>query len=116
VVCADTHSLFVVDERGPKTLRPRLLMTWDRLPYYEGNAFVPSEQRLAPAALADSVHAGCRWWGVRTRHGGISSDAGAAAMDSLATGPHFRFDMVTVWAGRAGMADSSAAPRDTTAR
>lgn len=102
VFCGDSHSLLVFEHRRPD-VDARLLMTWSRLPYYEGASLIGDSLRATPDALAGAAATGRRWWGLRTRHGGISSAAGAALMDSLARGERRQVDMVTVWAGQAGM-------------
>jgi hypothetical protein len=106
VFCADSHSLFVVENRNP-TADAKLLMTWPRLPYYEGAAFIPDSMRTSLEDLGRTAREGRRWWGVRTRHGGMSSAAGAAAMDSLARGGKREKEMVTLWAGQPGMMSDS---------
>lgn len=105
VFCADSHSLFVVENRHP-AVNTRLLMTWPRLPYYEGASFIGDSMRATPEALESAASEGRRWWGLRTRHGGISSARGAALMDSLARGGREQQDMVTVWAGQPGMMEA----------
>ena len=102
VFCADSHSLFVLENRHPAA-DARVLMTSPELPYYEGAAFIGDSMRATPAELESAARAGRRWWGVRTRHGGVSSTRAAALMDSLALGGSQQEQMVTVWAGRPGM-------------
>lgn len=102
VFCADSHSLFVMEHRHPAA-DVRLVVTWERVPYYEGATFIPDSMRTTPAAVAAAARGGRRWWGLRTRHGGISSAAGAALMDSLARGGRDHLDMVTIWAGQPAM-------------
>jgi hypothetical protein len=105
VICCDTHSMFTMRYRFPSA-DVRLLMTWPRLPYYEGAVFIPDSLRLVPDSLEALSVRGQRWWGLRTRHGGIPSDQGAMLMDSLAKGPRAQLDMVTLWAGTPGMTTS----------
>jgi hypothetical protein len=99
LVFADTHSLFTFRHRLGPAAPQALLMTWPGLPYYEGAAFVPDSLRMSPAELRAEVAAGRSWWGVRTRHGGISSAAGAAWFDSLGGRVVLQRYPVTVWHG-----------------
>lgn len=102
IVCADTHSLFSFEQHAPGAGRAVLLMQWPRLPYYEGAVFVPESQRVTAAFLEREAAAGRRWWGLRTRHGGLPSDSGAALMTRLARGGRARIEMTTLWAGAPG--------------
>jgi hypothetical protein len=110
VICCDTHSMFTMRYRFPAA-DVRLLMTWPHLPYYEGAQFIPDSMRLPPDSLEAMSVRGARWWGLRTRHGGIPSDQGAMLMASLARGPRAQLDMVTLWAGAPGMTTSLEATR-----
>lgn len=102
VVCADSHSLLMMEHRHP-AIETRLLMTWPRLPYYEGATLIVDSLRTTPFAFAEAAASGRRWWGLRVRHGGISSARGAELLDALAQGGREQIDMVTTWAGRPGM-------------
>uniref|UniRef100_A0A832MM14 Glycosyltransferase RgtA/B/C/D-like domain-containing protein n=1 Tax=Eiseniibacteriota bacterium TaxID=2212470 RepID=A0A832MM14_UNCEI len=116
VVCADTHSLFTVEEHLGARVRAVLLMQWERLPYYEGAAFVRAEQRVTADSLAAWAAAGRRWWGLRTPHGGVPGDSAARLMDRLARGGRLPVAHVTLWAGRADMAVAPEEPSPHGAR
>jgi hypothetical protein len=100
VVAGDTHSLYFLEEHAPALGRKRLLLSGPRLPYYEGALFVPDSVRVRPEAW-DSLVAGARWFGVRTRHGGIDSRPALERMLGAARGEVAGFGQVTVVSGQA---------------
>lgn len=108
VFCADSHSLFTLQQHLPGRARYRFLLSDPHLPYYEGACLIPDSIRVMDGDVERAHVKGARWWGMRTRHGGSTSVPAAVVLGSFAVGAPVQYDMVTVWAGQAGSARAEA--------
>jgi mannosyltransferase len=99
VVAADAHAWFFLRQNAPGLGRQVLLLSQDRLPYYEGGPFVPDSALVRPSA-ADSLLAGARWFGVRAEHGGVDTRPALGRLLRAATGPIEGFGRVIVVSGQ----------------
>lgn len=84
--CADTHSLLYFRRYVP-ALRTRLLWMRRPVPYFEGRLVIPDSLIAGPDAFVRRDSLGTRWWAVRLRHGGTTSDPQAALFDAAAGAP-----------------------------
>lgn len=100
VFCADSHSYAFLTEYARGRTVPRFLLSGPELPYYELGRWVPEERRMSPeefsAALATTTH---DWWGMRTRHGGQSTEVAAGLFERGASELVARDGPVTLWRG-----------------
>jgi uncharacterized membrane protein len=100
--CVDHHSLITLDHHLGNT-RGVLMTKVGVLPYHVGGAIVPAPRYVKPDSLVRAASAGRRWWAVRTRESGLSTEPIAAMIDSLARGERRHRDPVTMWASQPGM-------------
>ena len=99
VFCVDTHS-FLFMRHHLSAGRARLLLMEPGLPYYEGARLIPDSLRATPAELYAARATGQRWWGVRTVHGGASTERTGRLLSAFAAGAGPAFGEVTLWTGR----------------
>jgi hypothetical protein len=109
VYCADSHSLFTLEQHLPGRARYRFLLSDPHLPYYEGAYLIPDSIRVTEGDVERAHVRGERWWGMRTRHGGITSVPAAVVLGSFAIAVPIQYEMVTVWVGQADSARVGAA-------
>lgn len=84
--CGDTHSLLYFRHYMPE-LRARLLWMRRPVPYFEGRLVIPDSLIVGPEGFARRDSLGTRWWAVRLRHGGTTSDPAADLFDAAAGAP-----------------------------
>ncbi len=105
--CGDTHSLFYFRRYVPQ-LRTRLLWMQRPVPYFEGRLVIPDSMVVGPGAFVHRDSLGTRWWGVRFRHGGTTSNPQAALFTAAAGAPGRRDGPADWWGPVA-----TGAPRDS---
>lgn len=103
IYCADSHSYAFLAEYARGRAPLRFLLSGTTVPYYELGNWIPPENRSTAAdflaAIATSDHA---WWGVRTRHGGQSTNPARELIERNAAEKVAEDGPVMLWRGGGG--------------
>jgi hypothetical protein len=102
VLHSETHGLFYFRHYRPALGQHVVLMTRERIPYYDGDLLIPDAWRWP----LESPIPGARWWGVVNGTSGIDVRE-ARAWIAQGREPLARFGRVEIWAGAGSPNDST---------
>ena len=94
---ADAHSLLYFRQHMPDRGRHVLLLMEGRVPYYDGDLLIPQAWRVPPMELMQAHAHRRRWWGVRTRNGGMDYRPAERLLGDASGAPPMEFGPVLVW-------------------
>jgi hypothetical protein len=104
VVATEPHALLYAEYHLARRLRYRLLVMPGVEPFHYSDAVlaVPDSMQFTPSRFeTEEQQTGERWWGLRFLHFPLYRTGATAAtlLDSLARGPVWRENHVTIWSG-----------------